>query len=613
MAFMCMFFPAMVYCFMREKHFPAEYKSGFEKGSTLLFEYICGNVVINMLIIGSRIIVLHKVDNIPDVLNEYNSFAIKYMFLAITIALTLPYAEKYIREKVAISVEIKLKVMPASDGIKICIIALYAIGMSFLHFLRCLDNSFWLDEGFVVIAARKDWIGMLTYVAAHGHSPFHYAFAWILTRLFGESGFIYHISATLPYFLVIAVTMIMIRKWFGNKVSLILITLNTLLECAVIYNLEIRMYAWCQFFILLSYLMAYGLYNTEKNRYIFFMAIFSLGAVYSHYFALASIGLIYLMLFLFMLSAKKSVWKILVSGGSVVLLLTPWLIFAKKTRGVIMSNYEISQVSYSDCIRFIFSSKYSLMLLALFFVTLLIKFIYDYNIVNIQTNETKKKYISVRVVLNELKLTNEWIWIFSGILGVFGTIIVSETISTLVYPIICLRYLYPSFIILWLLMGINISNLRWNNLWTLIFILFIFVICFPNYFSTIRTEKAYNQRLTITLKATQPKLDKTDYIYTNILQFNGSVADVYYPETPHGLLGYTERGGTSEKEAFLDLDKGTDYWLFLENPISVEVSENLDDQNLTAQLVVDMGFIGTGNVWIYKIVDEGKEKVTAGE
>lgn len=77
----------------------------------------------------------------------------------------------------------------------------YAIFMSGLHFIRLLDNSFWGDEGIVVAAARKTTsIDMLKHIAGNGHSPFHFAFAWLCVQFFGESGFIYHLSAALPFF-----------------------------------------------------------------------------------------------------------------------------------------------------------------------------------------------------------------------------------------------------------------------------------------------------------------------------------------------------------------------------------------------------------------------------
>ena len=188
---------------------------------------------------------------------------------------------------------------------KVLFLIAYAFFLSMHHFIRLFDNSFWGDEGIVINLAREGWMGMLEGVAYNGHSPFHYAFAWICVRFFGESGFIYHFSATLPYFIIIILAVTLVRKWLGVKVAIIFITFCSLLNSAIVYNLEVRMYAWCQLFIFIVFLVAYQLFVFGKNGYYFLLAVVSLGAVYSHYFALASIGIIYFMLFIHAMKTNR--------------------------------------------------------------------------------------------------------------------------------------------------------------------------------------------------------------------------------------------------------------------------------------------------------------------
>ncbi|MCI8297644.1 MAG: hypothetical protein HFG22_17555 [Lachnospiraceae bacterium] len=102
----------------------------------------------------------------------------------------------------------------SSDKIKGSIVWTYAAIMALHHLIRVFDDCFWLDEGFVIQAARMPWGGMLGFVARNGHSPFHYAFAWICVGLFGESGLIYHLSATFPYFITVLLTVTLVRRWF---------------------------------------------------------------------------------------------------------------------------------------------------------------------------------------------------------------------------------------------------------------------------------------------------------------------------------------------------------------------------------------------------------------
>lgn len=77
---------------------------------------------------------------------------------------------------------------------------------------------------------------MLKYIAENGHTPFHYVFAKICVKYLGglEAGFIYHLSAALPYFITVIISATLVRKWFGNKVSIMLVTLSALLDSAII-------------------------------------------------------------------------------------------------------------------------------------------------------------------------------------------------------------------------------------------------------------------------------------------------------------------------------------------------------------------------------------------
>lgn len=305
-------------------------------------------------------------------LNEYSDFAVKYLLVAVLLACVLSYVEIALSKLSPNWVfDFHLDMGASHAGLsgkaKVCIVWSYAVVMALHHLIRVFDDCFWGDEGIVVQAARMSWRAMLRYVAVNGHSPFYYTSAWICVNVFGESGFIYHLSATLPYFITVVFIATLVRRWFGNKASAILVTLSTLLGSAVTYNLEIRMYAWCQMFLFTTYLMLYGLYMTKKDIYLLMMSIGSLGAVYSHYFALASIGLLYLVLLVYIAKIRyRDIRKALLSGGAVVLLLLPWLVFAKKAKGVVMSDYRIEGVNWHACLEFIFHSRSSMLLLVFF-------------------------------------------------------------------------------------------------------------------------------------------------------------------------------------------------------------------------------------------------------
>ncbi len=596
-----MIFPAIVFCRIRNREFGIKYEKTTDGFLKLFFEYLCGNAIINTMIILFRSVVLHAAGNIYEELNKYSGFAAKYLILAVGLAYILPFGERTMAKY--FNFHLELCPMKLSKGLKAGMVFSYAAVMAFHHLIRIFNNSFWGDEGIVINAARKPWSDMLEYVAGNGHSPLHYVFAWGCVKVFGESGFIYHLSAALPYFMSVFFTVAFVRKWFGNKASVLLVTISALLESAVTYNLEVRMYAWCQMFIFLTYLMFYAFLETKKDICYLWMSICSLGAVYSHYFALASIGFLYLVLFVYIVRSKSGdIWKVFISGGAVLALLLPWLVFAKKTKGVVMSDYKIETVSWQDCFEFIFYSKYSLFLLTLFFTVVLLRFVYGLGIVEIKENENDKKTLSVRFDLHNMHLDREWIWTLGGLISVFGTIVMSEVISTIVYPIIVLRYLYPAFIIIWLLFAVNISRCRYGSLFTALLVVFMFVTCYPACLNTIKVECAQNRILASTLAAVS-EIGNDDFIYTDIVHFDWTVADVYFTDRSHGLFGQAQWWGPAE---IPELDDNIQYWLFLGEPISKEITDHLEDLGYGAELIVDNGFIGTGSVWIYKAISQAK-------
>ena len=493
-----------------------------------------------------------------------------------------------------------------SDRKKFVFVLFYGLFLSLTHMVRMIDNCIWADEALVVIASRQTFSGMLRYVASNGHTPFHYILAWICVRIFRESGLVYHFSATLPYFILIGVSILIVRKWFGNKTALLFITLCSLLDGAIVYNLEIRMYAWCQLFVFLTYLMFYKLYtdNEHRNCYYFLVSVFSVAAVYAHYFALASIGVMYAVLFIYILRINiKQAWKVMLSGIVVPVTLSPWLMYTRSIRGTSIPDYGIPAESWTACFSFIFhfngSGICSLILFIVFWASAFIAFSYDLDIVRIKRVEGKFD-ISIKCDHIGINVKKIDIWMLSGIIGVLGTIVTAQIISKVLYPIITLRYLYVSYIILWLVFSICLSKTKFSDVWAPLLVVCLFFPGYKRCIDTIKNEQDNNRRLEDTLQKTSFCIDENDFIYTNSGDFGWTLSQAYYPKTPHSRFGNPKWEGPMEIPV---LDHEADYWLFLTQPIPDDINHNLTNQGRKAEMVVDRGYIGLEDMWIYKIVD----------
>ncbi len=605
MGLICMIFPAIVFCLLREKLVANERINKKEYIIRYLLEFACGYALINTAVVVIRMFYTKTYDGgIFEALNNSSLFAIKYLSVGLAFAVILPFVERLIMAVAPSSLRLSLNPVKLSDRAKAIIVIAYAFVMTLHHFIRIFDNAAWYDEATAILYARSDTLwGVLRLVMKVGHVPFHYVFIWLCCKLFGESGLVYHLSGFIPYVITVIIMVTVVRKWFGNKATIILITFSTLLGCAVTYNLEIRMYTWCQLFTFLTYLMAYGIYKTGKNKYYILMTLFSVGAIYSHYYALSSTGLIYAVMFIYFLFInRKQAIKVFLSGISVFVLFSPWPIYSLIKKGKVVGNWNIQGYSWYDCFEFVFHSKYSMLLLAGFFVVTIIAFIYSLEIADFSKARNGECELSLKLFPEKINISSEWVWILSGIVVVFGTIIAAKAYGYIRFNIITLRYFFPTFIIVWLIFGISISRLRLSTFWSVLLIAFVFVTCYPTLYNTIRTERYDNARVARTLAATA-EIDADDIVYTDNRHFP-HYERVFYPSAAGSTL-FGDDSWSKIKE-LPEVDKSVNNWLFLNEAIPEEIQDNLEGQGLCAKLVMEDAYLGEGNFWIYKLVDNGE-------
>lgn len=478
------------------------------------------------------------------------------------------------------------------------LLALVAVGG---HFIRIFDNVFWYDETLALRTMRMDWSGMLDQVARWGHTPLYYILIWIVCGLFGEHGPLIHFVSLVPYIIIVLLSLTIIRKWFGMIPSFVLLLLSSLLENAIRYNVEARMYSWCQLFILLSYLMMYKVICTGDKRYYLLITISSLGAVYTHSFALAAVGILFLFL-LIDCEDRMSVWKVIVSGGSVLLLFFPWLIYTKKLKGQYISQYaQITPISWARCFEFIFDSKFSFAILFVYLILLFLTTLYQVGVFDVTYRNNK---ILVDIIFEPRKwhISSELVWCLAGPAATFGTIFASQLISNVMYPITLERYLYPSMILTWLSLGVCISKCkRARNIISLALAVVLAWSCIPTYWNTVKSESVVKTETEQTFEQIGEMKDG-DYILTsNTLSDQLSmVLGYYYPRT---ICTFARDG--SSIPALLE-EKNN--WIFLGSPITETQIAAVTERGYRAEQVVADGNICGYHVWIYRAVPEPPEE-----
>lgn len=185
---------------------------------------------------------------------------------------------------------------------------LYALVLFAMHFVRIFDNSFWGDEGFSIGLAQMNVFEMLQVTAADNHPPLYYLFTQLLYHLLGNHGYVYHLSALIPYGLILILACTVIFRQFGLIPAVVVSTFASLTDTAIMFNVEARMYSLGAFFVLAAYLALHNILHSGKTSDWVIFSVASLCAAYTHYYALISVAFFYLAL-LSLLPQDKSSFK----------------------------------------------------------------------------------------------------------------------------------------------------------------------------------------------------------------------------------------------------------------------------------------------------------------
>ncbi len=258
-------------------------------------------------------------------------------------------------------------------------IAIILLGIIFIS-IPIFHQNLWFDESYSVGMANKSFADIWSIGSNDVHPVLYYWILHIVYLLFGPNIYIYRILSMIPIAILGILGYTHIRKDFGEKVGLLFSFFVFFLPIMCVYSGEIRMYTWAMLLVSLMAIYAYRIYKnrlqpqeklteeektkaqnnqTEKEKkkitkpkgfyknWVLF-AVFSLTASYTHYYGLATAGIINLALFIYFIVnqikihkkqsenqtiIEKSKFNILnlkcfiVSAIAQIALYLPWLIY----------------------------------------------------------------------------------------------------------------------------------------------------------------------------------------------------------------------------------------------------------------------------------------------
>lgn len=302
----------------------------------------------------------------------------------------------------------------------ICTSLLIGIAILYFSYLDSTIKFFGYDEIFTSEIVKYSYREIWKITATDVHPPLYYMMLKGFLSIFGDAPIVYRLFSTLGIVTILITGLFFVRRYFGQEVSTIFVILVIILPVAQYLVTEIRMYSWSMFFVLATLLSAYRI--KVNGAFINYLSLlfFSVCSAYSHYFALLGILSVFFFLFLFMLSDRKKIKRVLII---LVLFITIYALWIPEFTHQILrvnNDYWIDKPTLKDILLFSYysfspkepSHPYLIfnlkeMSVALSFMLILIASVILYSIINLKKLDiryTKTAFLFLLIGLSPIVL-----------------------------------------------------------------------------------------------------------------------------------------------------------------------------------------------------------------
>lgn len=145
----------------------------------------------------------------------------------------------------------------------------FTIGLFLMSYVRVFDNTFWGDEAYTIRLSQMNFLEMVRNTANDVHPPLYYLCVQMICKIFGHNNISYHLASIIPYGLLMIFSLRTIKKNFGTEASMIMMTMISIMDNAIVYNLEARMYSLGAMFLVFSFWEFYQILEKITQNIIF--------------------------------------------------------------------------------------------------------------------------------------------------------------------------------------------------------------------------------------------------------------------------------------------------------------------------------------------------------
>lgn len=227
-------------------------------------------------------------------------------------------------------------------------IGLILIGFCLFLYLDYINPSIAFDDAYSMRMSQRSFADILHITAQDVHPPLYY---WLLkshSSIFGFSMHVQRIFSNIGILATMLLAMFAIRKRFGDRTAITFLLLLIIFPVTQFLASEIRMYSWAMFFTLATAIFAYDSYKKGCSIDYLKMAFWALCAAYTHYFALMSVGWVFLFLFIFLWKEKRINRYYFIAIGLFIIIYTPWVSHLFFQIKQVNNDYWIKPLSLND-------------------------------------------------------------------------------------------------------------------------------------------------------------------------------------------------------------------------------------------------------------------------
>lgn len=605
----CMLAPPFLLSFLRVLLHCTDFEGGGHNSSAVsqsILSYLKSALFLNVISLIFTSVILHPENGLEDAFQHSTSFALGYLLFSLGLAVFISFGEYFVRNHFHFLLPSK-NIDPAflNRDIRIGnkILPFYATLLFLLHFIRIFDNSFWADEGFSIRLAQMSISEMIAKTSTDVHPPLFYLLAQLLYHIFGNHGFTYHLSALLPYGILLILSCTVIKKWFGVIPSAIFITMMSVSQAAVTYNVEVRMYSLAALLVLGSYLSLYKIYTDNRPADWICFCLTSLGAAYTHYYALLAVAFFYLMLLPLLFKDRHVLKRIIVAYIGTVIGYLPWFFYLLSGFVQTADGWWLEDIpTFSNCLGFIFDGKWVFLA---FFCSAIFSVLYKTGILDLSVRHGFRLLDRLDLTLHFDRkpcFSMEMLWYLAGIVSIIGTSLFGLLLSHMIRPFLMLRYLYPLTTVAALILGICVSKLHWRRIWASLLLVCLLITRVPYLLNTYRYEEfTLDSGTRKCLESVIPTSDTI--IYSNAWQMTWSLFDYYFPNTDYQFC-------TDFSE--IDSPYNRDIIIFWQNPLSEEDLNSFAEKGFYCDLLYSGTFADGGSYTIYRLQLQPPEDTSSG-